>query len=355
MEENPDNYVLVLEDRSEAKSPTEVGKLSVVSGQDESGKIKTVEPTEEHRAAFLVFKKNDGLLKNFMTNLRRQFNAPTHFGVYRVVADRMGESVEALKGMLAARDVPQNKTALDSIRVSPDYLPAQKLPAIDPEKVDWKELEQLGVSREKLEANGDLDRLLNWQKTGLVNLAVPFGNTTIRTEARLALRTGMDSRIVLSIHTLRRDPQLDFPYMGHTFSPEEKEELRQTGNLGATAELSPKSGEPFRAYVSVDRLTNELVALRADRVQIPHEIRGVRLSEEQHRALTEGRPVRVEGMLSRHGKPFDATLQVNAERRGIEFIFKDSPSQKERLKSSAKEAPTVRPPENRPQKRGICR
>ena len=58
MEENPDNYVLVLEDRSETKSPTDPGRLSVISGQDEKGKIKTVEPTEENRAA--VFKKNDG-------------------------------------------------------------------------------------------------------------------------------------------------------------------------------------------------------------------------------------------------------------------------------------------------------
>ena len=354
MEGNPDNYVLVLEDRREAKSPTDPGRLSVISGQDEKGKIKTVEPTEENRAAFLVFKKNDGLLKNFMTNLRRQFNDPTHFGVYRIVADRVGESVESLKSMLTARDVPQNKAALDSIRVSSDESPAQKLSAIDPEKVDWKELERLGVSREKLEA-GNLDRLLNWQKTGLISLAVPFGDTTIYTEARLALRTGADGRLSLNIHTLRREPQLDFPYMEHTFSPEEKEQLLTRGNLGRTVELSPKKGEPFRAYVSVDRLTNELVSLRADRVQIPHEIKGVQLSEEQHRALAEGRPVRVEGMLSRHGKPFDATLQVNAEKRGIEFIFKDTLSNKERVKSSAKETPTVRQAENKPQKRGIGR
>jgi len=213
----------------------------------------------------------------------------------------------------------------------------------------------LTVGKEKLEVGGNLDRLLNWQKTGLISLAVPFGDTTIYTEARLALRTGADGRLSLNIHTLRREPQLDFPYMGHTFSPEEKEQLLTQGNLGKTVELSPKKGEPFRAYVSVDRLTNELVSLRADRVQIPHEIKGVRLSEEQHRALTEGRPVQVEGMLSRHGKPFDATLQVNAEKRGIEFIFKDSLSNKERLKSSAREAPAVRQAENKPQKRGIGR
>ena len=356
MEENSDRYVLVLEDRREAKSPTDPGRLSVISGQDEKGKIKTVEPTEENRAAFLVFKKNDGLLKNFMTNLRRQFNDPKRFGLYKVLANGFEEGVASLHAMLQNRESPENKAQLQAARVSfEDDLPAQKLSAIDPEKVDWKELERLGVSREKLEAGGNLDRLLNWQKTGLISLAVPFGDTTIYTEARLALRTGADGRLSLNIHTLRREPQLDFPYMGHTFSPEEKEQLLSQGNLGKTVELSPKKGEPFRAYVSVDRLTNELVSLRADRVQIPHEIKGVRLSEEQHSALAEGRPVRVEGMLSRHGKPFDATLQVNAEKRGIEFIFKDTLSNKERVKSSAKETPTVRQIENKPQKRGIGR
>ena len=37
MEDNSERYVLVLEDRSEAKSPTEPGCLSVISGQDEKG------------------------------------------------------------------------------------------------------------------------------------------------------------------------------------------------------------------------------------------------------------------------------------------------------------------------------
>ena len=50
--------------------------------------------------------------------------------------------------MLAARDVPQNKAALDSIRVSSDESPAQKLSTIDPEKVDWKELERHGACPE---------------------------------------------------------------------------------------------------------------------------------------------------------------------------------------------------------------
>ncbi|SJL21912.1 hypothetical protein PGIN_3A1_01381 [Porphyromonas gingivalis] len=58
------------------------------------------------------------------------------------------------------------------------------------------------------------------------------------------------------------------------------------------------------------------------------------LTEQQHRDLTEGKPVKVEDMLSRGGKPFDATLQVNAEKRGIEFIFNDNLSFKERRQLS---------------------
>ena len=43
---NNDNYVLVLEDRTEVKNEAEVGKLSVVSNVVEKGKLKTV-PAEE--------------------------------------------------------------------------------------------------------------------------------------------------------------------------------------------------------------------------------------------------------------------------------------------------------------------
>lgn len=81
-----DNYVLVLEDRSEVKSEQEVGKLSVVSGIDEKGNLKTSEANEAHQATFLKFNNKDGLLKNFMANFLKQFNEPSRFGLYKVLA-----------------------------------------------------------------------------------------------------------------------------------------------------------------------------------------------------------------------------------------------------------------------------
>lgn len=111
-------------------------------------------------------------------------------------------------------------------------------------------------------------------------IAVPYGNSSIYTEAHLAFRTDDDGNIGLAVHAMRKEPQLDFPYMGYKFSPEDKAQLLKTGNLGKTIEVVTKQGELFDAYVSIDPQTNELLALRADRVSVPKEIKGVTLSDQ---------------------------------------------------------------------------
>ena len=329
---NNDNYVLALEDRTEVKNEKEAGILSVVSGIDDKGNLKTTEAVAANQAAFLKFNNKDGLLKNFMTNFLKQFNNPTHFGLYKVLADNVEQGVDNLRTMLQSREKPESKQQLAEIGVPfEDYLPQQKnATAIDESKVDWKQLAALGLSRERLEQSGELDKMLNWQKSNLLTIAVPIGDTTIYTEARLAFRTDDNGNIGLAIHPLRKEPQLDFPYMGYKFSPEEKEQLLATGNLGKTIEVIPKNGEPFSAYVSIDPQTNEIIALRADRVNIPKEIKGVTLSDAQYKDLVEGKAVKVEGMTAKSGKSFDALLQVNAEKKGIEFIFDNNRGFKER-------------------------
>lgn len=333
---NNDNYVLVLEDRTEVKNEKEAGKLSVVSGTDDKGNLQTTEATAANQAAFLKFNSKEGLLENFMKNFLRQFNEPTRFGLYKVVADNVEQGVDNLRTLLQSREKPESKQQLAEIGVPfEDYLPQQKnTTAIDPEKVDWKQLDRLGLSREQLEQSGELTNMLNWQKSNLITIAIPMGDTTIYTDARLAFRTDGDGNIGLAIHPLRKEPQLDFPYMGYKFSPEEKEQLLTTGNLGKTIEVTPKNGEPFSAYVSIDPQTNELIALRADRVNIPKDIKGVTLSDQQYKDLVEGKAVKVEGMTAKSGKSFNATLQVNAERKGIEFIFGDKQGLKERQQHS---------------------
>lgn len=338
MESNSnDNYVLVLEDRTEVKNEQETGKLSVVSGIDDKGNLKTIDAIAANQAAFLKFNNKDGLLKNFMSNFLRQFNDPSRFGLYKVLANNVEQGVDNLRTMLQSREKPESKQQLTEIGVSfDDYLPKKKnATVIDESKIDWKQLDNLGLTRERLEQSGELEKMLSWQKSNLVTIAVPIGDTTIYTEARLAFRTDDNGNVGLAIHPLRKEPQLDFPYMGYKFSPEEKEQLLTTGNLGKTIEVTPKNGNAFSAYVSIDPQTNEIVALRADRVNIPKEIKGVTLSDTQYKDLVEGKAVKVEGMTAKSGKSFNATLQVNAEKKGIEFIFDNNRGFKEHQQQGA--------------------
>ena len=91
------------------------------------------------------------------------------------------------------------------------------------------------------------------------------------------------------------------------------EELRK-----AYGHTLPKSEARLR-----DKLTNEVVAMRAENAFIPREIKGVKLTDQDINDLREGKKVFIEGMISNNGKEFDAHIQVNAERRGIEYIFEN--------------------------------
>ena len=80
------------------------------------------------------------------------------------------------------------------------------------------------------------------------------------------------------------------------------------------------------SIISVDRLTNELVALRTDFIKIPDEIKGVKLDDTQKQTLLEGKPLKLEGMISTKGTEFSATVQFNADKRYAEFLFDRSNS-----------------------------
>ena len=140
---NNDDYVLVLEDRTEVKNEAEVGKLSVVSNIDEKGKLKTAPADEANQGNFLKFNSRDGLLKNFMKNFLKQFNDPKHFGLYKVLADNVEQGVANLKTMLQNKQNPDNQQKIKDIQLDfEDYLPQQKnATAINPERVDLKMLE----------------------------------------------------------------------------------------------------------------------------------------------------------------------------------------------------------------------
>lgn len=169
--------------------------------------------------------------------------------------------------------------------------------------INWEELKKYGLSREYLQERGLLDQMLRGYKTNqVVPISMNFGSAVLRTDARLSLQQSVGGPIVLGIHGIRQKPELDRPYFGHIFSEEDKKNLLETGNMGRVVELKGRGGEYIPSFVSIDKLTNEVVAMRAENVFIPKEIKGVKLTEQEQNDLREGKKVFIEGMISNNGR-----------------------------------------------------
>lgn len=315
--------------------------LNVVSEIGKDGKMKSVSPKPENEPLFLKLDKQGNVLNNFFSNFHRQYKDPTHFQFFKVPA-KLVESMSALlQEMLKQPENPLNKETLDMHRVSSDEVSTkQSYQPIDESRIDWKQLERLGVTRDTLEKTGSLDAMLNWGKSPvLIPISPKFDEMTLRTDARLSFRE-VEGKLTVTIHAVRRSPELDRPFFGIHFSDDDKKNLLNNGNVGRILAIEFPGQKPTPAYISIDKLTNELVTVRADKIRIPNEIKGVSLDDKQLQSLKEGKAIYLEDMLSKSGKPFNATVQINADKRGIEFSFDNNQTQSQKQSTSEFAVPT---------------
>lgn len=308
-----------------------------VSGLNEDGTPKTVEPKKENEPDFLKIDRHGDALENFMSNFLRQCKEPTHFHFFRVPLEGIENIANVLGAMLKDPENPSNKEFMDEIRVLPEAFSKKPYQAIDESRIDWSRFEKLGITKDMIDPKS-LDSMLNWQKTpALLPIKAEIGDTTIRTDARLSLRENEDGKLNLVVHAVRKEPQLDGFVYGARLTEEDKQNLRQTGHAGRLVEIEPVKDQKMMAFLSVDKLTNELVAVRADKIKIPNEVKGVTLNDEQKKNLSEGKAVYLEGMTSKNDKMFNATVQINADRRSLEFKFDNTPKQNQSQQQNQQE------------------
>ena len=320
-QEMNDQEVLLVKEKNESE-------LKAVIGFDNNGKLKTEPPKQANSDSFLKIDKNGYVLENFFTNFHRQYKNPTDFQFFAAPANLVEKTASDLAKILNGPANESKREALEKHENKPeDFLKREekqgKTPnLIDENKVDWSQLEKLGVSKDFLKNTKNLEPMLNFQKSpDLIPITLKTDNITIHTDARLAFRPDEDGNFKVAVHAVRSKPELDRPYFGVTLTDEDKNNLLQTGNAGRILRPQYKEGETTPVFLSIDKLTNELVAARADKINIPEEIKGAKLNENQQKELAEGRAVFVEGMTARSGKEFSAWLQVDADKRGIGFRF----------------------------------
>lgn len=311
--------------------------VNAVKGINEAGELLTTTPKHKNNNEFLKLDKHGTIAENFMKNFVNQLNDPTRFLFYRVEANKVEETAKIIQ-QHAKNPTPKSEEIVDKTRIQSNQSIAetreesmvqensQNYYFVDHDKIDWDSLNNLGVTKEQLEKTNSLESMLRGYKSPTTfPIEASLGNITIRTDARLSFRPDSDGNVILAIHGIRNEPNLNRPYFGDQFSDEDKKNLLETGNMGRVAQVKNYiTDEIIPSFISVDRQTNELVSMRADSLRIPDEIKGVKLDEEQKNDLREGKAIWLENMTSAKNTPFSAHIQVNADRRSLEFIFENN-------------------------------
>lgn len=193
------------------------------------------------------------------------------------------------------------------------------------EDVPWDTMAKLGLDRETLESLEALDTLLKGYKTPmLIPILLKDGEEVSQIDARLQLRIDDDGELIVKVHRVCKKVDFRKKFKGHRFRKEDRINLLSSGNMGRVVDLiDPVTGEIIPSLISLDRLTDELISLRTEFVRIPDMLCGVRLDLEQKQVLRDGKGLFIENMLSKKGKLFSATVQFNADRQWVEFLFEN--------------------------------
>ena len=354
------------------------GEISVVAGLSRDGTPKRAPAKAENTSDFLRFDRNSDLMDSFFRNFFRQCKEPSRFGFYRIAADQVENLLGVMKELL--KDPEANKEILSAHKVDTSNYEkeakqsegqaketassddASKTQAntekenVSSEQTNEKEndMEQKpeqtateqqaqtapGVKQNLISGNDvnlqelgakygidfnsmnekDMKALLNYGKTGLVIVKPTFGGEQIEIQARLSFRKDDNDLLQLVPHFVRNEPKLDVAYKGYTFTPEDKKNLLQNGNLGKVVDFPDKNtGELRPHFISIDRLTNEIVDIPTNKVRIPDTIGKTPITKDDKRVLYSGIPLRKEIELA-NGRKFTPLLQVNVEQRGVEFV-----------------------------------
>ena len=300
--------------------------IQAVSEINKNGKYSTVPADKEHQNSFLKIDRYATFFENFLKNFEdlaegKKTKAVEEFlKKYEITPKNQTE--QSINNQNSEEMAKKNQTQQPVVEANDQQQNNQY--RYNESMINWDQLKNFGLSRDYLQERGLLDSMLKGYKTNqLVPINLNFGSAVLRTDARLSLQQSNTGEVVLAIHGIRKQPELERPYFGHIFSEEDKKNLLETGNMGRVVELKGRNGEYIPSFISLDKMTNEVVAMRAENVYIPNEIKGVQLTDQEKDDLREGKKVYIEGMTAKSGNEFNAHIQVSAERRGIDFIFEN--------------------------------
>lgn len=196
---------------------------------------------------------------------------------------------------------------------------------ITPDDLPWDKLKKWGITRERMEKTGNLDRLLY----GNYSKPVPFfrndGGQKIEGEAAIrCYKSGDTWKIDMQTRCEKPTMKDWIGVYGTQLSEEQKKQLLDTGHAGSPLVFKDKDGKENSVFVSLNPETNRVVTFPTQYATLPKEggvegkIAGVVMNDEQKAAYLKGEPVHLKDLTNSKGEKFESCVQFSAyERRAV--------------------------------------
>ena len=167
-----------------------------------------------------------------------------------------------------------------------------------------------------------LELLSYGNSKGLVNLNFEFLHKDVKTQGQLILQKNEQGFYHVIPQLLRPDlaQDLNHTFFGHTFTDVQKQRLLEGGHAGEVIDIRLPNGIPIKALVSVNPLTNTIVAQSVDKIILLGAFRNVALSKEQIEQIKSGQPCFVKNIKTKDDIEYALQIQYDAVLKKIEII-----------------------------------
>jgi hypothetical protein len=162
-----------------------------------------------------------------------------------------------------------------------------------PSELPQEQFEVLGIKKEDLRAlpPQTFQALLSGNRTSLMRFYFhDYKGEKVQLDAKLSLQRNENGKALLLYHPVRKELKNNF-----NLSEKDFKALKNDEAYFVEQTTTDKTGKKMNMLVSVDKTTNELVAIDKDALQPPVSVNGVRLSKEQQLDFLKGKTINANG------------------------------------------------------------
>lgn len=323
-------------------------KITAVKGVNKEGNLETVEPTQENESQFMKIDKHSSIASNFFTNFWNQIKNPSGLQFFKVNSKDATKTAKEIQNAITIKNpTPEMLEMLKKYRIDTEQVksghtqakpesekrqqptveeageqPEQKKePYIDESKINWNSLSAWGITKQQLIDGGDYENMLWGNRSKQLYYVRGNAGLLLDGDARLQFRNAPDGQVVLASQFHKEQIPFDKPFYGHTFTPEDRKNLEETGNMGRIVDLYyPNSNKYVPSIISLDPKTNTFIQMDVRYLKIGDGKGGKEFSDEQKILLAHGRLVDVPGMIAKSGRKMECPIQASAVSRRVEYV-----------------------------------